>query len=41
MSEASGVAAVKRILLGRPIPSRLAHHERLTKTTGLAVLGLR
>src|SRR5262245_52795850 len=38
MSEVSGLAAIKRILLGRPIPSRLAHHERLTKTTGLAVL---
>jgi amino acid transporter len=25
-------------LLGRPIPSRLAHHERLSKTTGLAIL---
>jgi len=38
MSEASGLAAIKRVLLGRPIPSRLAHHERLTKATGLAVL---
>jgi amino acid transporter len=38
MSEASGFTALKRLLLGRPIPSRLAHHERLTKTTGLAVL---
>jgi amino acid transporter len=34
----SALGAVKRVLLGRPIPSRLAHHERLTKTTGLAVL---
>ena len=38
MSEASGIAALKRVLLGRPIPSRLAHHERLTRATGLAVL---
>jgi len=38
MSEVSTLGAVKRVLLGRPIPSRLAHHERLTKTTGLAVL---
>ena len=38
MSEASGLTAFKRVLLGRPIPSRLAHHERLSKTTGLAVL---
>ncbi len=38
MSEAFTLGNVKRVLLGRPIPSRLAHHERLTKTTGLAVL---
>src|SRR5262245_63527962 len=38
MSEVSTLGAVKRVLLGRPIPSRLAHHERLTKITGLAVL---
>jgi amino acid transporter len=38
MSEGSGLASLKRVLLGRPIPSRLAHHERLTKVTGLAVL---
>ncbi len=38
MSDVSPVTAVKRLLVGRPIPSRLAHHERLTKTTGLAVL---
>lgn len=38
MSEASALNAVKRIVVGRPIPSRLAHHERLSKTTGLAVL---
>jgi amino acid transporter len=28
----------KRLLLGRPIPTHLAHHERLSKVTGLAVL---
>jgi len=36
---AEGLAsALKRVIVGRPIPSHLAHHERLTKTTGLAVL---
>jgi len=29
---------LKRLLLGRPIPTHLAHHERLSKVTGLAVL---
>jgi amino acid transporter len=29
---------IKRILVGRPIPSHLAHHERLSRVTGLAVL---
>ena len=38
LSEVSTLGAVKRVLLGRPIPSRLARHERLSKTTGLAVL---
>ncbi|HEX6739623.1 MAG TPA: APC family permease, partial [Vicinamibacteria bacterium] len=38
MSEASALSAFKRIVVGRPIPSRLAHHERLSKATGLAVL---
>jgi len=28
----------KRLLLGKPIPSSLAHHERLSRVTGLAVL---
>src|SRR5206468_5854905 len=27
-----------RLVLGRPIPTHLAHHERLSKLTGLAVL---
>jgi amino acid transporter len=29
---------MKRLLLGRPIPTHLAHHERLSRVTGLAVL---
>src|SRR5436190_15871944 len=28
----------KRFIVGKPIPSHLAHHERLSKVTGLAVL---
>ena len=28
----------KRLLLGQPIPSEQAHHERLSRVTGLAVL---
>src|SRR5205823_11675166 len=35
---ASGFAEIKRLLLGKPIPSHLAHHERLSRVTGLAVL---
>jgi amino acid transporter len=31
-------SSLKRLLLGRPIPTHLAHHERLSKVTGLAVL---
>ena len=38
MSERSTFPTVKRLLLGRPIPSHLAHHERLSRVTGLAVL---
>jgi amino acid transporter len=30
--------SLKRFLVGRPIPSHLAHHERLSRVTGLAVL---
>ena len=29
---------IKRWLVGQPIPSHLAHHERLSRVTGLAVL---
>ena len=38
MSEASTLGSFKQLLVGKPIPSHLAHHERLTKVTGLAVL---
>src|SRR5437762_10368719 len=37
MSEDSAFS-LKRLLVGHPIPSHLAHHERLSKITGLAVL---
>lgn len=30
--------SLKRLLVGNPIPSHLAHHERLSRVTGLAVL---
>src|SRR5262249_1735107 len=36
--EGLALSSLKQILLGKPIPSHLAQHERLTKTTGLAVL---
>ena len=29
---------LKRFVVGKPIPSHLAHHERLSRVTGLAVL---
>jgi amino acid transporter len=29
---------IKRFVVGKPIPSHLAHHERLSRMTGLAVL---
>jgi amino acid transporter len=38
MSEASVLGSLKHLLVGKPIPSHLAHHERLSKVTGLAVL---
>ena len=38
MSEESFCAQLKRLLVGKPIPSHLAHHERLSQVTGLAVL---
>jgi len=38
MSEGSTFGSLKQLLVGRPIPSHLAHHERLSKATGLAIL---
>ena len=38
MADSSSFPTLKRVLLGRPIPSHLAHHERLSRVTGLAVL---
>src|SRR3982750_1469975 len=38
MSEAGLLAQFKRVVVGRPIPSHLAHHERFSRFTGLAVL---
>src|SRR5438270_2096315 len=37
MAEASAFS-LKRLLVGKPIPSHLAHRERLSRVTGLAVL---
>jgi amino acid transporter len=36
--ERGAYAYLKRLLVGRPIPTNLAHHERLSRLTGLAVL---
>lgn len=38
MAEESFLGQVKRLVVGAPIPSHLAHHERLSKVTGLAIL---
>ena len=38
MSEGGTYSFFKRLILGRPIPTHLAHHERLSRITGLAVL---
>ena len=38
MAEESFLGQVKRLIVGAPIPSHLAHHERLSRVTGLAVL---
>jgi amino acid transporter len=32
------LSQLKRLVVGKPIPSHLAHHERLSRVTGLAVL---
>jgi len=38
VAEEGLLSQVKRIVVGQPIPSHLAHHERLSRFTGLAVL---
>src|SRR5215218_7772481 len=38
VSEESFLSQVKRLLVGAPIPTHLAHHERFSRVTGLAVL---
>src|SRR5215204_1881100 len=38
MSEDGVLSQIKRLVVGQPIPSHLAHHERLSRFTGLAVL---
>ncbi len=38
MPQEGVVSHVKRFIVGQPIPSHLAHHQRLSRTTGLAVL---
>ncbi|MFN7966726.1 MAG: APC family permease, partial [Acidobacteriota bacterium] len=38
MPESVSWQTIKQALVGKPIPSHLAHHERFSKTTGLAVL---
>src|SRR5256885_11306691 len=38
MPEEGLLSQLKRFVVGKPIPSHLAHHERLTRFTGLAVL---
>ena len=38
MPEEGLLPQIKRIVVGEPIPSHLAHHERLSRFTGLAVL---
>ena len=38
MAEETFLSQVKRLIVGAPIPSHLAHHERFSRVTGLAVL---
>jgi amino acid transporter len=38
VGELSALGAIKRALIGRQLPSELAHRERLSRVTGLAVL---
>ncbi len=38
MTQETLLSQLKRLLVGEPIPSHLAHHERLSRFTGLAIL---
>ena len=38
MAEEGLLSQLKQLVVGKPIPSHLAHHERLSRFTGLAVL---
>jgi amino acid transporter len=38
MAEGISWQGIKQAIVGKPIASHLAHHERLSKTTGLAIL---
>jgi amino acid transporter len=38
VSDETFLSQIKRLLVGAPIPSHLAHHERFSRITGLAVL---
>ncbi|HZN56030.1 MAG TPA: APC family permease [Candidatus Polarisedimenticolaceae bacterium] len=38
MSPGFAVGALKHVLVGKPIPSHLAHHERYSRASGLAIL---
>ena len=38
MADESFLSQLKRVLVGAPIPSHLAHHQRFSRVTGLAVL---
>jgi amino acid transporter len=38
VAEEGLLSQFKRLVVGKPIPSHLAHHERLSRVTGLAVL---
>ena len=38
MADESFLSQLKRLIVGAPIPSHLAHHERFSRVTGLAVL---
>jgi len=38
VAEEGLLSQIKRFVVGKPLPSHLAHHERLSRVTGLAVL---